>query len=186
MLQQILISRYSVGYVSNIVGKFWGNPVVGSILHNSLCENEYFSNFYSEYGNTKGPFEPCEFGWFWKKNLNIDIETDCIGSEVNWDYINETLQGMASVFLQPLIFDTPLVCNQISKISDNIDGVKFIYLQRNSKSVCNSILSARKKRFGNINCFYGAKPKTWTEISKIVTPFQVVHKYILKMKLKKI
>ena len=31
LLQQILISRYSVGYVSNIVGKFWGNPMVGSI-----------------------------------------------------------------------------------------------------------------------------------------------------------
>ena len=175
LLQQVLISRYNVGFVSNIIGKFWENPVAGTILHTSLYEKNYISNFRSEYGNTKGPFEPCEFGWFWKKNLNIDIETDCIGSEGNWDYINETLQGMASVFLQPLIFDTPLVCNQISKISKNIDGVKFIYLQRNLKSVCNSILSARKKRFGNINCFYGAKPKTWAEISKISDPIiQVV------------
>ena len=119
LLQQILISRYSVGYVSNIVGKFWGNPVVGSILHNSLCENEYFSNFYSEYGNTKGPFEPCEFGWFWKRALDIDLVSESIGPKVNWDYINETLQKMSSVFKQPLILDTPFVCSHISKILQN-------------------------------------------------------------------
>ncbi len=182
LLQQILISRYKVGYVSNIIGKFWANPIAGSILHSSLDDGNYMSNFFSEYGNTNGPFEPCEFGWFWEKNLKINLENDFIGSEVNWDYINETLQGMASVFLQPLIFDTPLICNQISKISENIDGVKFIYLKRNLKSVCNSILAARKKRFGNINCFYGAKPKTWAEINKIKDPIVQVIQQVHDLK----
>ena len=50
------------------------------------------------------------------------------------------------------------------------NNFKFIYLKRNLKSVCNSILAARKKRFGNVNCFYGAKPKTWAEIKKIKDP----------------
>ena len=176
LLQQILISRYKVGYASNIIGKFWRNPIAGSILHTSLDDGNYISNFCSEYGNTKGPFEPCEFGWFWGKNLKIDSETDCIGAKVNWDYINETLQGMASVFKQPLIFDTPLICNQISKIFKNIDGVKIIYLKRNLRSVCNSILSARKKRFGTINNYYGAKPKSWKIIKRIDDPIeQVLH-----------
>ena len=81
---------------------------------------------------------------------------------------------MASVFEQPLMFDTPLICNQISKISENIDGVKIIYLKRNLKSVCNSILAARKKRFGTINKYYGAKPKTWEKIKKLDDPIEQV------------
>lgn len=170
LLQQILISRYQVGYVSNIVGKFWENPVAGSILHTSLDEKNYISNFSSQYGNTKGPFEPCEFGWFWKKNLKIELENDLIGLKVDWDYINETLQGMASIFRQPLILDTPLICNQISKIANKIKGVKVIYLKRNLKSVCNSILSARQKRFGVINKYYGAKPSSWEKIKRIDDP----------------
>lgn len=174
LLQQVLISSYKVGYVSNIVGKFWENPVAGCILHTSLDEKNYTSNFSSEYGNTKGPFEPCEFGWFWRKNLNMDLENDLIGLKVDWDYINETLQGMASIFRQPLILDNPLVCNQISSIAGKIEGIKVIYLKRNLSSVCNSILSARQKRFGVLTKYYGAKPKSWEKIIKIDNPISQV------------
>lgn len=175
LLQQVLISRYKVGYVSNIVGKFWDNPVAGCILHRSLDEKNYISSFNSEYGNTKGPFEPCEFGWFWQKNLKIGLENELIGLKIDWEYINETLQGMASIFRQPLILDTPFVCNQISRITDKLEGIKVIYLKRNLRSVCNSILSARQKRFGVINKYYGAKPKSWEKIKRIDNPiFQVL------------
>ena len=174
LLQQILISRYKVGYASNILGKFWSNPVAGAILHTSLYDEEFKSNFKSEYGNTKGPLEPCEFGWFWKRVLDIHSEYEIIGSNVNWKYINKTLNEMSFIFKQPLIFDTPLVCNHIAKIAKNIERVKVIYLTRNPKSVCNSILSARLKRFGVINKYYGAKPKSWEKIKRIDNPIYQV------------
>ena len=182
LLQQVIISRYKVGYISNIVGKFWKNPVAGCILHKSLDDENYHSNFSSDYGNTKGPFEPCEFGWFWRRVLDIDSDSEMIGSDIDWEYINKTLKGMSYIFEQPLIFDTPLVCSNILKIANNIKGFKVIYLRRDSRSVCNSILSARLKRFGDINKYYGSKSKSWHEISKIEDPvFQVINQvYDLK------
>ena len=174
LLQQILISRYKIGYVSNIVGKFWKSPVVGAILHESLDNCDFFSNFYSEFGNTKGPFEPCEFGWFWRHILDINKENDLIGEKINWNRLNDILQGMAHVFDQPIILDSPFVCGNLSKITKKIDRVKIIYLRRDPVCVCNSIFAARIKRFHNINKYYGAKPKSWSEIKNINDPIKQV------------
>ena len=60
-------------------------------MHKSLDDKNYTSNFSSEYGNTKGPFEPCEYGRFWRKVLDIDSNSERIGSNINWGYINKTL-----------------------------------------------------------------------------------------------
>ncbi len=176
LLQQVLISRYKIGYISNIVGKFWKSPLAGAILHNSLDSDNYISNFFSEFGNTKGPFEPCEFGWFWRDILDINKENDFIGEKIDWNKLNDTLQGMANVFGEPIILDTPFVCGNISKIVNKIDQVKVIHLRRDPICVCNSIFAARVKRFQDINKYYGAKPKSWSEIKKINDPIkQVVH-----------
>ena len=182
LLQQVLISRYKVGYVSNIVGKFWENPVAGCILHKSLDEKNYTSTFSSEYGNTKGPFEPCEYGRFWRKVLDIDSDSERIGSNINWGYINKTFEEMSSIFEQPLIFDTPYVCSYITTILKNIKRVKVIYLKRDARSVCNSILSARLKRFGEIDKYYGAKSKSWHSISKIEDPVSQVINQVYDLK----
>lgn len=175
LLQQVLISRYNIGYVSNIIGKFWKNAVAGTIVHASLMQGEYLSNLNSEYGNTDGPFEPCEFGWFWKRVLKINPENETIGNQIDWPYLNDTLHGMAEVFQQPMVFDTPFVCGAISDIDTHIDRVKVIHLTRNLKSIANSIFSARISRYGSIKSYYGAKPKSWHEIKNFDDPIlQVV------------
>ena len=182
LLNQVMISRYDVGYASNIIGKFWGNPVLGTIVHSSLADKEYISNFLSVYGNTKGPFEPCEFGWFWKHALDVDPQLETIGREVDWIELNETLQSMASVFSQPVIFDVPFACSQIARIAEKLEVVKVIYLTRNLWSVCNSILSARMTRHGDIHHYYGAKPKSWLEISQVKDPVLQVVKQVAALK----
>lgn len=175
LLQQVLISRYNIGYISNITGKFWKNPVAGSVLHLSLAQQNYVSNLISEYGNTKGPFEPCEFGWFWKEVLKINSENETIGNDLDWPHMNNILHSMVEVFQQPMIFDTPFACGAISEIAVQLERVKVIYLTRNLQSIANSIFLARIKRYGDIHTFYGAKPKSWPEISKIRDPIlQVV------------
>lgn len=175
LLQQVLISRYNIGYVSNITGKFWKNAVAGTIVHASLAQSEYISNLISEYGNTQGPFEPCEFGWFWQYVLNIDPENETVGSQIDWTHLNETLHSMAEVFQQTMIFDTPFACGAISDFYAHLERVKVIHLTRNLQSIANSIYSARIKRYGDINRYYGAKPKSWPEIKNIEDPIlQVV------------
>ena len=56
-----MISRYQLGYISNLTAKFYKNPAAGTILHESLVPKDYSSDFLSAYGNTSGVFEPSEF-----------------------------------------------------------------------------------------------------------------------------
>ena len=182
LLHQVLISRYKLGYISNITGKFWKSPVAGAILHQSLIKEDYVSNFLSEDGNTVEPFEPCEYGWFWSHVLDINKEDETIGPNVNWPELNRIMSELAEVFRQPVIFDTPYACGSIASFAKNLDCIKVIYLTRNPWSVCNSILSARLKRYGDINRYYGAKPRSWHEIKEIEDPIWQVVRQVYDLK----
>ena len=42
------------------------------------------SNFISKFGNTNGPLEPNEWGWFWKKWFNLKNNEHHISRKVDW------------------------------------------------------------------------------------------------------
>ena len=54
LLQQILLSRFDIGYVSNIAARFWRVPLIGLRLHRETADPGYTSHFRSEYGLTEG------------------------------------------------------------------------------------------------------------------------------------
>ena len=173
LLQQVLISRYQLAYISNLTAKFYKNPTAGTLVHESLVPKDYSSDFLSAYGNTSGVFEPSEFGWFWQDQLQLD-QHDTPGLSINWDRLNTHLNDTKSVAKKPLIIDNPYLCSYIGDIKTHLKDVKILYIQRDLWNVCNSMLNARMQRYGKLDKFYGAKPRSFANLLGIQNPVEQV------------
>lgn len=158
LLQQVLISRFKLGYVSNVMARFWKAPVVGAAVQISIMDPTYISTYRSRYGNTEGPLEPHEFGWFWRHTLGLAGDDHHITQPVDWGELKRTFIMLERLLDGPLIFDSPFVCANLAEIAAGIGQVLALDLRRSPWHICNSILNARKERYGDINHFYGARP----------------------------
>ena len=175
-LQQILLSVAKIGYVSNLIGCFWNKPEIGSSLHSKFFFDSYISNFNSNYGNTNGIFEPHEWGFFWRKWLDIPSNTLYYNpkSKINWTKLRSKLIVIEKILNKPLFFNTPYVNNYFKEINSNITKCNIIFLFRNPFSICNSILNARNLRYNSLSVFFGAKPKDYLLVKKISNPIEQV------------
>ena len=70
LIYQSLISALDVGYPSNLIARFWENPLFGYALQNDIYPDSYnfISSFESIHGYSKNSaLEPHEFGYFWSR-----------------------------------------------------------------------------------------------------------------------
>ncbi len=175
-LQQILISVAKIGYISNLAAAFWNKPEIGSSLHSKFFNDSFISNFNSSYGNTVGVFEPHEWGYFWRKWLDIDSNEIYYNpkSEVDWDSLRNKLIEIEKIQNKPLFFKSPYVNNYFKEINMNITESNAIFLFRNPYSICNSILKVRRKKYSSISIYFSSKPKDHSLIQNISNPIEQV------------
>lgn len=174
-LQQILISSTNIGYISNLVALFWDYPELGAALQKKFFKDTFISTFDSKFGNTQGIFEPHEWGFFWRKWLNIKANTKCSNSKKpsRWKKFKSELVHLEEILEMPLIFDTPYANKYMKKINLFLNKPKIIFLFRSPHHVCNSIFRARLKKFKTLNKFYAEKPRN-SKIEKINNPIEEV------------
>ena len=175
---QILISKFNFNYVSNIKAFFYENVVLGNLLHNKFSlDNNFKSNFTSKFGNTYGPLEPNEWGWFWRKWFNLKNNEHHISRKVDWKNLKKELLKIDSMSEFPILFDTPLMNGNLDKFISNIGPVLIFNLERVHTSVYKSLLNARIKKYGTLNKYYGALTKN-NEILNIKNPFNQVFQQV--------
>ena len=175
-LQQILLSFSDIGYISNLLASFWNNPEIGAALHKKFYDKSYVSNFRSSYGNTFGAYEPHEWGFFWRKWLDISDDNIYFNpkSKINWINLRKKILIIEKILNKPLFFNTPYANNYFKEINSNLTNSKVIFLFRNPYSICSSILNARMSRYGTLNSFFGAKPKDYSLIKNLSNPIEQV------------
>ncbi len=174
---QILITFTKIGYISNLIASLWEYPELGAILQKRFLKHERFvSNFKSNYGISEGIFEPHEWGYFWRKWLDIP-NRECFynpKSKINWKELNKKLNNLKNIFEQPIIFDTGYVNTYFHEFTSNIKSGKYIFIFRSPYEVCNSICKARINQLNDINSYYSSKPKNFEIIRKIINPIEQV------------
>ena len=184
-LHQILISNFNFNYISNIKAFFYENVVLGNLLHNQLSGDQNFmSNFISKFGNTNGPLEPNEWGWFWRKWFNLKNNEHHISRKVDWVNLKKELLKIESMNRSPLLFDTPLINGNLDKFINNIGPVIILNLERLHTSIYKSLLNARIKKYGKLNKYYGALTKN-NEILNIKNPFNQVFQQVKELQKEK-
>jgi hypothetical protein len=176
LFQQLTISTFSIGYVSNIIARFWLAPYFGAQLHKALWDDTFISSFRSEHGNTVGPLEPHEWGLFWRHWLKLEgddhYQRDYGAVDVNG--LARKLAAIESVLGNPLIFDNVFAMANLDILSKLPGKILCIHARRDYYYVCGSILAARLKRYGSLDPFYGHRPQNMETLKLIEDPVEQV------------
>lgn len=176
LFQQILASTTDIGYVSNLLARFWQAPSHGAALARSLRDPHFVSNFRSMYGNTTGPLEPAEWGWFWQRWLRLDGNEHYVqrGKPPDLAGLARTLAAVENAFGAPLIFDNVFALANLDVLRRALPNVLAAYVRRDSRAVCKSILNARLERYGSLHAFYGHRPRTMDDLLRVADPVEQV------------
>jgi hypothetical protein len=159
---QILASCLDVGYINNLVARFYLAPLYGLEISNSLhIQNQ--SSFKSEYAATKGIADLHEFGYFWRYWLKKETFHDFTHAaekegDINWAGLRLTLCSIQQAFLKPMIFKNMFGAYHIKKLCNLLKKVVFIYIERDDLDTAISILDARKEFYEDLNTWWSNIP----------------------------
>lgn len=177
LLSQILCKYLEVGYINNLIARFWANPVLGIRLSRSVLPPSSRRNISlrSAFGTTQGIEGPHEFGYFWRERLALDVaEAHCLTDEerkrVDFSGLASLIRSMIAEFELPTIFKNPICGLQASEIARVHPDSLFICTERDDADVVKSILGARLARHGSESAWWSVKPSTFRSIVTLSTP----------------
>jgi len=177
LLSQLICRHLPVGYVNNLIARFWLNPIVGIRLSQMVLGKKAREKivFESTHGVTNDPWGPHEFGYFWRHWLKLDESTTHkLSSEAleKIDHIGLTvrLEEMIRAFNAPLMFKNIICGFQASFLSKIYPKSLFVFIERDRQSVAKSILQSRNERYGSPSVWWSLKPSTYDEICGLKEP----------------
>lgn len=173
---QLVMSSMKIGYISNIMARFWRAPYFGALLEKDLQTNDYVSNFQSSLGNTFGPLEPHEWGWFWRHWLHLQGNDHYCNENDPPDFkvLSSLFGAIESIKDAPLIFDSVFAMANIREMRRAIPKVLAARVVRPPYYVCNSIIKGRLARSGDLSNFYGHRPRNIDELLEINDPVEQI------------
>lgn len=183
LLSQLLPSRYQVGYVSNLMARFYKAPLVGAWLQMQLIRDVIHSlrDYGSEHGVTAKVFEPHEFGFFWTQNL--PCSDDCHGPGTNETELvsrlaelNRTLKNISRAFGAPVLYKSVLTSFFFPELLKNTD-IFVVNIFRKKEDVIKSILKVREQRLGSKSKWWSLRPGGWQEMLSYPPEQQVTWQY---------
>ena len=178
LFSQALIYCLDVGYINNLIARFYKAPFLGAIISKDINIPKIIS-FESSLGRTPLISDPHEFGYFWteifgyknSKDIKID-EFD--SSKLKLNKMKEEILALNWVFEKPCVFKNTLTGLFIKEISEKLKKSIFIYVERNPFDNAVSLLKARYKMYGTPNIWWSLKPKEYEKIKDKSPEEQVV------------
>jgi len=168
LLLQLLIACFRVGYVSNLMARFWRAPHIGALLAMDLRRrrNPSDHDFTSELGTTYGYDGPHEFGFFWQRWFPFDETHQTAtprGATDDFRVLRREIAALEAVFDAPFVFKNPIVFNlHIEALAQALPTALFIICERAPIYIAQSLLESRVKRYGNRESWLGVKPREYT------------------------
>ena len=174
LLSQLVSKYLGVGYINNLIARFWLRPSVGVALSNSLLgrEGDQQVSMDSRHGTTAGVSNPSEFGYFWRYWLNLDVSpTHHLSSDLLQALDHQGLKNVLedeilAPFSRPAVFKN-VICGFHAKYLSNLhEKSLFVYVQRNLIETSSSILKVRKERLGDYRSWWSLKPSAYLACQK--------------------
>lgn len=168
-LGQVISAGLNIGYINNLIARFWDRPSVGINLSNRLLPHNGrdMVSFVSTQGRTSEIGDIHEFGYFWSKWLKLDSRENhhgTAGESSELDIIglgnairNEILQS----FGKPVSFRNIICGFHADLLSAAHARSYFVCVERDDIDVAMSIYKCRMERFGNANQWWSLKPSTY-------------------------
>ena len=180
LLMQLLISGFELGYVNNLMARFWEAPYIGVLLAQELSRRQPHqgSDFSSDLGATYGYDGPHEFGFFWQRWLPFgethQLTEDMLDGFDSKPFLKE-IAAMEDAFSLPLVFKNPLAYSlNIPYFAELMPKPLFIVCQRDPLYVAQSTLLSRERYYGDPEAWWSIKPKEYRQLKELSYWEQVV------------
>jgi hypothetical protein len=173
LLMQLVIACFKVGYVNNLMARFWKVPYIGAVLAHELRRRQSprSPEFVSELGTTYGYEGPHEFGFFWQKWFPYNETHQTSEEDLQKQDTNRLLQELAameSIFDAPLAFKNGIVLSlNIPTLATLFPKAVFLVCQREPVYIAQSILQARIKAHGDKKTWWSVKPQEYTWLKNL-------------------
>lgn len=179
LLTQILIENLKLGYISNTIARFWQCPAVGALLQNTFFQQlKYTVGNESEFGATKGPLGPHEFGFFWKRWFTYE-ETHYTGTGKNGEELAEEIASLENILDNPMMFKNLAACSLHAKwLSEVLPSARFLLIRRHPIDVARSIHRARVEREGSIDKWFSVKPPSYPKLKTLPVEEQIAYQIL--------
>lgn len=169
LLSQLVSRHLPVGYISNLIARFWLRPSIGIRLSQALFTDEVQKELalHSTHGTTDGVVDPHEFGYFWRYWLKLDqAQTHHLPAEmlstVDAAGLKHALEAeILAVFNRPVVFKN-VICGFHAEFLTQLHPLSlFVYISRDFHATAASILKVRQERFGSYQTWWSLKPSTY-------------------------
>jgi len=186
LLTQLLCDCLDVGYIDNIAARFWLAPLIGIKLSKAILGNKRKTKYESDFGETICISDPHEFTYFWHYWLMMKEEQDFYCKdlhidEINWKDFYQTMASIQNEFDKPIVMKGILSAYYMKKITEVLDNVIWIYIERNLHDVCWSILEARKRHYNSFKEWWGTLPPNYLEIIKL-SPLKQIKEQVYSLR----
>jgi len=178
-LAQLMIQRFRLGYVSNLIAKFWAAPEVGIALVREISQGagSFSSLLNSQYGFTEGYEGHHEFGYFWRRWFDFK-ETHYLDrdaqAQVDVKRLKKSLSVMEKAWQRPLFFKNAAALPlQTAFLANILPTSMFIHIKRDPLDVAASLLKGRRKYMGDETKWFSIKPREYTFLKNKSVPEQI-------------
>jgi hypothetical protein len=163
LTHQVLACGLDLGYVSNIMARFWLAPHAGAVLSRAVLGETVDESFASDYGYVHGPAGPHEFAYFWCRWLGIADTKDMLdfsgdSAKADWPGAAAAVARIQAAFAKPLIFKTSYAGQFLPAFARSFPMPMFIHAWRDPWPVARSILHARRRIYGDPSVWWSTYP----------------------------
>ncbi len=169
LLSQLVSRHLPVGYINNLIARFYLRPSVGVRLSQALLPDASRAaiDLRSQHGSTRGIHNPHEFGYFWRHWLRLDqAPTHHLSPQARAALDAEGLrraleEEILAAFGRPVAFKNIICGFHAAFLSRLHPASLFVYITRETEAVAASILRVRKERLGSYRAWWSLKPATY-------------------------
>ena len=169
LTHQVLAWALDVGYVSNLMARFWLAPHAGAILSRAVLGTERDGSFASKYGKSTGLAGGHEFAYFWQHWLGIHEVDDLLDfsgdGRADWAGAGAAVRRVLAAFEKPLLFKTNYAAQFLPGFARTFPMPLFVHVRRDPLDVALSILEARRRYYDDVSTWWGTYPPEYEELA---------------------
>jgi hypothetical protein len=169
LMSQLLAWGLDVGYINNLIARFWDAPVHGIRLSQATFGDSKQIEFRSDHARTENVLDVHEFGYFWRQWLHKESLADVARAKeqedsIDWSGLRLVLSNVQHAFARPVVFKNVLGAYHMSRLRNVLGKVIFVLVERDPLDVAVSILDARARYYSDLNTWWSYAPPEVCEL----------------------
>ncbi len=167
LLTQLIYSHLDVGYINNLIARFWKAPVSAIRISRKLLGDNYVSNLSSDYGKTDKAYEFNEFNYLWYDLLEYKTyhqKTESEAANIDWERAARVIKNMLWAYEKPIVFKSFMLGWHARNMQNVLSNSCFIWIKRDLVDTALSLFDVRRNLRGSIEEWVSFKPLNYEQL----------------------